>query len=586
MDSNPAFSGIPGNYEYYPAIGDGTLAGGGSFAINFGQRPFAYTPPTGFKSLSTPSIHQSTDWQLSTDPGFTTLVQSSIADTVNRTSWPIADLALDTDYYLRCRYTNTVYGTSEWSTTQHFHTRSTWLPVNEMQILTASDKVASDYFGASVALTADGSRMVVGAYYRDVAGVVNAGQVYIYTRTGSVWTLESTLSASDKASNDYFGYSVALTATGDRLAVGAYGRDSGVVDGGQVYIYTRVGCAWTQESTLASADRVAYDYFGFSVALTADGSRLVVGAYGRDVAGIVDAGQVYVYTRIGSTWTLESILSASDKAASDYFGASVALTADGSRMAVGALYKDVAGIVNAGQVYIYTRVGSVWTQESTLTASDKAASDFFGASVALTADGSRMAVGTHSRDVSGVVDAGQVYIYTRIGSAWTLESMLSAADRATSDYYGRSVALTATGDRLAVGAYGRDVAGIADAGQVYVYTRSGSVWTLESTLSVADRATNDYYGSSVALTADGSRIAVGAYCRDVVGVVNAGQVYIYTRSGSTWTLESTLSASDRATNDYYGASVALTADGSRIAVGALFKDVAGVADTGQVYMYS
>jgi hypothetical protein len=110
---------------------------------------------------------------------------------------------------------------------------------------------------------------------------------------------------------------------------------------------------WTQESILTASDKVAIDYFGSAVSLSADGLRLAVGAISRDSGGIADVGAVYHYTRSGSVWTQESILTASDKAAYDHFGSAVSLSADGSRLAVGASDRYSGGIIGSGAVYHY-----------------------------------------------------------------------------------------------------------------------------------------------------------------------------------------------------------------------------------------
>jgi hypothetical protein len=148
--------------------------------------------------------------------------------------------------------------------------------------------------------------------------------------------------------------------------------------------------------------------------MNADGSRVVVGANQADPGGTTNAGAAYIFTRsVGSTtWTQEFKLIASDKVASDQFGSSVAMNADGSRVVVGARLSDPGGTTNAGAAYIFIRSGgsTTWTEESKLIASDKGASDVFGASVAMNADGSRVVVGASSADPGGTTDAGAAYV--------------------------------------------------------------------------------------------------------------------------------------------------------------------------------
>ncbi len=451
---------------YYPA-----MAGAGvTLALNFGQRPFSYEPPMGYQRLYTPQRHTSTDWQLSDKADFSAITAQSSADVANKVSWPISNLTEDKDYFLRARYNSAQYGSSEWSGVRHFKTRASYLPTQEIGILTAYDKATNDYFGVRVALSGDGSRLAVGAHSKTVGGLTNAGKVYIYTRSGSTWALEAELSASDKATNDYFALGLSLSADGSRLAVGAHNKTvNGVVGAGKVYIYTRSGSIWTEEATITASDRVTNDYFGLSTSMNADGSRLAVGAQSKDVSGTVDAGQVYIYTRSGITWTLESTITASDKATSDYFGRSVALSADGSRLAVGAANKTISSAGSAGQVYIYTRSGITWTLESTITAYDKAANDYFGTTVSFNSDASMLIIGAQGKDVLGVADVGKLYSYIRTGITWILQAELSVSDKVAGDFLGVSSALTPDGSLLAVGAHAKTVTGIVNAGQIYFF---------------------------------------------------------------------------------------------------------------------
>jgi hypothetical protein len=273
--------------------------------------------------------------------------------------------------------------------------------------------------------------------------------------------------------------------------------------------------------------------------MSSDGSRVIVGAlYANyaDPGGTSDAGAAYVFIRSGTTWTQESKLTASDKAANDYFGSSVSISSDGSRVIVGAPLASPGGTTNAGAAYIYTRSGTTWTQESKLTASDKAAGDQFGdkASVSMSSDGSRVIIGAYYASVGGTSNAGAAYVYTRSGTTWTQESKLTASDKAANDSFGYSVSMSSDGSRVIVGARYADPGGTTDAGAAYVFIRSGTTWTQESKLTASDKAANDYFGSSVSISSDGSRVIVGALYADPGGTSNAGAAYVCGYSGGTW----------------------------------------------------
>jgi hypothetical protein len=283
--------------------------------------------------------------------------------------------------------------------------------------LLASDGAADDWFGWSVAI--DGDTVVVGAYGDDDKGS-NSGSVYIFTHTvaGSPtasWTQRAKLLASDGAADDWFGYSVALD--GDTVVVGAYGDDDKGSNNGSVYIFTHTvagspTASWTQRAKLLASDGAVDDYFGWSVAI--DGDTVVVGAFRDDDKGS-NSGSAYIFTRsiAGSptaSWTQRAKLLATDGAADDWFGYSVAL--DGDTVVVGARQDDDKGS-NSGSAYIFTRsiAGSPtasWTQRTKLLASDVAADDLFGWSVAI--DGDTVVVGANYDDDKGS-NSGSAYVY-------------------------------------------------------------------------------------------------------------------------------------------------------------------------------
>lgn len=342
---------------------------------------------------------------------------------------------------------------------------------------------------------------------------------------------------------------------------------------------------WVQRgSVLTASDAASLDLFGVSVAVSADGSTLAVGAILWEGANDGQGG-VYIYDRSGSTWVQRgSVLTASDATVDDRFGRSVALSADGNVLAVGT--QDWEGANNdQGGVYIYDRSGSTWVQRgSVLTASDAAANDAFGRSVALSADGNTLAVGALLWE-GGASDQGGVYVYDRSGSSWVQRgSVLEASDAEANDWFGGSISLSADGNVLAVGSLLWE-GGTSDQGGVYVYDRSGSAWTQRgSVLGASDAASNDQFGTSVALSADGNVLAVGANSWEATGT-NRGGVYIFDRSGSTWVQRgSVLEASDAADSDAFGAGVALSADGSVVVVGASSWE-GPLSNQGGVYVF-
>ncbi|HEV2761718.1 MAG TPA: lamin tail domain-containing protein, partial [Pyrinomonadaceae bacterium] len=390
----------------------------------------------------------------------------------------------------------------------------------------ASDAAAEDRFGNSVALSADGNTALVGAPFDDHSGGVEVGSAYVFTRSGSTWTEQARLQAPDAAAGDFFGISVALSADGSTALVGAYGDDnSGGQNAGSAYVFTRSGSAWSHQQRLQASDAGISDFFGVSVSLSADGNTALVGAYADDNSGGNDAGSAYVFTRSGSAWSEQQRLQASDAAVADQFGVSVDLSADGNTALVGAHHDDNSGGTDAGSAYVFTRSGGTWTEQQRVQASDAAAFDRFGVSVALNSDGSIALVGAYQDDNSGGMNAGSAYVFTRSGGTWTEQQRLQASDAAANDQFGGSVALSGDGNTALAGANQDTNSGGTFAGSAYVFTRSGPALTEQQRLQASDAAPGDSFGISVALNADGSTALVGAQLDDNSGGTDAGSAY-------------------------------------------------------------
>jgi uncharacterized delta-60 repeat protein len=376
--------------------------------------------------------------------------------------------------------------------------------------------VTSDEFGNAVAISGD--TVVVGSWLDNTGSGEDAGSAHVFTRSGATWSLQQILTASDGNSFDSFGSSVGIN--GDTIVVGsAYDDNAGGTDAGSAYVFVRSGSVWTQQAKLTASDGAASDRFGYSVSISGD--TIVVGAGFDDNAGGADAGSAYVFTRSGTVWSQQQKLAASDAATADEFGISVAI--DGDSVAVGSYENDNAGGTDAGAAYVFTRSGTVWSQQQKLTASNGAASDYFGISVALS--GNTVAVGAYQRDIGGT-NAGSAYIFTRSGAVWTQQQEVTASDGAASDFFGIAVSLS--GDTLVVGAYDDDTPAGADVGSAYVYRRYNSYWAEEKKLTASDGIDNDHFGQAVAV--DGDSLIVGAYLDDTPGAVDSGSAYIFARS--------------------------------------------------------
>jgi hypothetical protein len=308
-----------------------------------------------------------------------------------------------------------------------------------------------------------------------------------------------------------------MSGDGLRIAIGAKWNVGTASDAGHVRVYTLINGTWSKTGVDIDGE-AAGDQAGSSVAMSGDGSRIAIGARGNDGNGSF-AGHVRVYTLINGTWT-QTGADIDGEAAGDLSGQSVAMSGDGSRIAIGAYLNDGTGS-NAGHVRIYTLISGTWTQTGA-DINGEAAGDELGFSVAMSGDGSRVVIGAPLNDGTGS-DAGHVRAYTLISGTWT-QTGADINGEAADDDSGSSVAMSGDGSRIAIGAEGDDGNGDS-AGRVRVYTLINGTWT-QTGLDIDGEAADDNSGSSVAMSGDGSRIAIGAYFNDGTGS-DAGHVRVY-----------------------------------------------------------
>jgi uncharacterized repeat protein (TIGR01451 family) len=273
---------------------------------------------------------------------------------------------------------------------------TTW---TEQQKLLAPDGAGFDNFGVSVSI--DGDTVVIGSRLDD-SPIPNAGSAYVFVRSGTAWTLQQKLTASDAGSDASFGWSVSLS--GDTALVGAMEDDNaGGTDAGAGYVFVRSGTTWTEQQKLLAADGAAFDDFGYSVSVDADTALLG----SPSPFSPTDAGAAYVFVRSGTSWTEQQKLLAADGMAEDRFGHAVALAGDTA--VIGAYRDHTPGGEDAGSAYVFARAGTTWTEQRHLLAPDGAAFDWFGASVAIA--GSRVMVGAPFDDTPAGEDAGSAHVF-------------------------------------------------------------------------------------------------------------------------------------------------------------------------------
>jgi hypothetical protein len=500
---------------------------------------------------------------------------------------------------------------------------------------------AGDSFGCSVAVS--GNTVVVGAFQEDsgttginstpidVAGL--SGAAFVFVRSGSTWSQQAYLKASQVTADDYFGTSVAVS--GDTVVVGAYNEDSsttginstpneGALNSGATYVFVRSGVTWSQQAYLKASQVSVNDYFGWSVAVSGD--TVVVGAYLEDSSspGINStpdelsdgAGAAYVFVRSVITWSQQAHLKASQVSAFDQFGYSVAVSGD--TLVVGAPQEDSSttginhtpneGTFDAGAAYVLVRNGAMWSQQAYVKPTAESLGhagrdDRFGSSVAVSGDTVVVGAFLENSSTTGINSmpdellsgAGAAYVFVRSGTVWSQQAYLKAAQVTGGEGFGFSVAVS--GDTVVVGApyEASSTTGINStpneganfAGAAYVFVRSGVTWSQQAYLKASEVTEYDEFGISVAVSGD--TLVVGARGEDSStaginstpneGASLAGAAYVFVRSGVTWSQQAYLKASQVTAHDYFGYSVAV--DGNTVAVGAYQEDssTAGINST-------
>ncbi len=433
--------------------------------------------------------------------------------------------------------------------------------------------------------------------------------------------------ASNSEADDAFARSVALS--GDTLVVGADQEDSNAtgVDGNQadnssvnagaVYVFVRTGTTWSQQAYLKASNPGVAERFGWAVAISGD--TLVVGALGEDsnATGIngdqnddsaSSSGAAYVFVRSGTTWSQQAYIKASNTDDNDQFGGAVALSGDTLVVAAANEDSQATGIDGdesdnsaplSGAVYVFVRSGTTWSQQAYIKASNAEAIDLFGETVAVSGDTLAVGAIVESSNATGIngdesdnsaAEAGAVYVFTRSGTTWSQQAYIKASNAEEGDHFGKSVALS--GDSLVVGAEHEDggSAGINGdetdnsaflAGAAYVFVRSGTDWSQQAYLkpAIVDVTGLDSFGSVVAI--DGDIVVVSSPFEDSTatgvngdagdnGLSNTGAAYAFVRDGTNWSQRAYLKPSANGFSDNFGR--AATVSGTTAVIGTLNED--------------
>ncbi len=369
----------------------------------------------------------------------------------------------------------------------------------------ANDRFAGDWTRGSVAVS--GTRLLAGAHEDDIGALTDAGSAYIYEFDGLSWTEKQQLLPSVSTASDIFGLAVAID--GDTAVIGAE-QSGGASLNGAAYVVTYDSGAdtWSQTHKLTNSDNVNESYFGSAVAI--DGERLLISAYGKNVAGGGSnfwSGRAYIYDyNVGTDNWDETIIFNPEQTIGDYFGYSVALDNDTAVIGTG---PSAAHTDEIGQAYVFFN-NAGWSQQAELHTvltnggGTRFAKDKFGSSVSV--EGDIAVVGAY--DGAGTPGTGKAYIFRRAGAVWSLLQTLTPSDGANGDTFGAAVIIK--GNIIVVSAPYHDVGATTDAGSIYVfeYNSGTDSWDQSVRIDRTSPSSTDEFGAGVALM--GTKVLTGA----------------------------------------------------------------------------
>ena len=379
-----------------------------------------------------------------------------------------------------------------------------------------------DYYGVSTSLSSDGTKIAIGGYLNDGAGN-DAGHVRVFEYISGSWTQMGS-DIEGEAAGDWFGYSVSLSSNGTKLLVGAPKNDGNGTDAGHARVYEFSNGNWIQLGNDIDGE-AANDLSGFSSDISDDGLTIAIGAENNDGNG-TDAGHIRVYTYSNNSW-IQQGSDIEGEAVGDLFGYFVSLSSDGSIVAIGAPDNDGSG-TDAGHIRVYKLTTGNWVQLG-LDIDGENAGDSFGSSLSLSSSGMALAAGAPDNDGNGS-DAGHVRVFQYNSGTWT--QLGSDIDGETSgDRSGYFISLSAGGTIVAIGALNNDGNG-SNSGHVRVYEYISATWT-QLGADINGEASGDQSGYSVSLSSDGSIVAIGAPINDGNNGSESGHVRVFNNLTTT-----------------------------------------------------
>ena len=397
-------------------------------------------------------------------------------------------------------------------------------------------EAAGDEFGESVSMSADGTIFVVGGAENTGVNGDESGHVRVYKFDSTINSYaQFGLDIDGEAIGDQFGTSVSMSGDGTTFVVGAPFNNgiNGTISGHvRVYKFNSTTDTYVQFG-LDIDGEAEFDRFGTSVSISADGTTFVVSASDHDGINGTLSGHVRVY-KLNSTFNryVQVGFDIDGEAAFDFFGTSVSMSADGATFVVGAISNNGINGANSGHVRVYkfNATLNTFTQVG-MDIDGEAAGDQFGTSVSISADGTTFVVGAPINIGDNSTENGHVRVYKFNSTINTFTQVgLDIDGEAAFDLFGSSVSISADGTTFVVGAISNDGVNGTNSGHARVYKFNSTLNTYTQVgLDIDGEVANDEFGFSVSMSADGTTFVAGATRNDGNGR-NSGSVRVYSTS--------------------------------------------------------
>ena len=367
-----------------------------------------------------------------------------------------------------------------------------WANLSQTQMLQPTSQTSADQFGRHLVLK--GGELFVGAFAAGVAGNYQ-GRLYVFTKSGSTWSQSQVLVSSDIANYDQFGFNVDVD--GDYLLISAKELSNPPTGGG--YIFHKSGNTWSQQAKLVASTAAAYDSTGESCAISGD-TAVLGSPWGEPPGSSINAaGEAFVFVRSGTSWSEQARINPTNTA-NDYLDD---VDIDGDTIVIGSTQN--LSSTNGGAVYVYTRSGTSWSLQQKIISNNAAvANSRWGEQVKISGD---TLVASCANYTNGSGHTGNVEVWTRSGTSWSFQATLTPNPTDTSGSYGRSLSID--GDTVAVGNY--SYSGTAgNEGRAYIFERTGTSWSQKKVLTASTPVGSSNFGYGVSVDEANGEVAIGA----------------------------------------------------------------------------